>query len=187
MYVSVSDSACSQWHSLSSCQLFDAGVLWDIGLNTKPVLAILIGLIYNNPHTANNPWIIHIYSYLFQPGKNGTVTEPVGRDSNVCSLYLSSPSKAAQGNETKGSDHVSLSKITLVYILSLFKWHAPDPGQQLPIRVLSFGQQPIFTHRRYLYICSLLNFPQTTLWEFLQCRAEGRVRKGNGLRGYLPL
>lgn len=141
-------------------------VLWNIGLFTKSVLAILIGLIYSNPHTPNNPWIIHIYSYLFQPGKSGTVTEP-GRMGHVCALYLTSPSKAAQGNETKGSDHVSLSKITLDYILSLFKLHAPNPGQQLLLRVLSFGQQPIFTHRRYLYSCSLLHFLQTTLWEFL--------------------
>lgn len=108
----------------------------------------------------------------------------VGWNSNVCSLYLSSPSKATQGNETKGSDHVSLSKI---YILSLFKCHAPNPGQQLPILVLSFGQQPIFTHTRYLYICSLLHFPQTTLWEFLQCHAEGRVWEGRGALGVSPL
>lgn len=54
-------------------------------------------------------------------------------------MYALCPSKAAQGNETKGCDHVSLSKITLVYFLSLFKWHAPNPGQQPPIRVLSYG------------------------------------------------
>lgn len=115
----------------------------------------------------------------------GLWLSPVGRDCNVRSLYLSSPSKAAQGNETKGSDHVSLSKITLVYILSLFKWHAPNPGQQLPIRVLSFGPQPIFTHRRYLYICSLLHFPPDNPLRIPSMQREGWGR-GMGLGGISP-
>lgn len=167
-----------------SFMINSAGVLWNTGLSKKSVLAILIGLIYNNPHTANNSWIIHIHSCL---GRMRLWLSPVGRDSNVCCQCLSSPSKAAQATETEGRDHVSLSKITLVYILSLFKWHAPNQGQQLPIRLLSFGQQPIFNHRRYLYICSLLHFLQTTLWEFLQCHADGWVWEGNGVRGVSPL
>lgn len=52
---------------------------------------------------------------------------PVVLDSNVCSQCLSSPSKAAQANESRGRGHVHPSKITLVYILSLFKRHAPRP------------------------------------------------------------
>lgn len=65
------------------------------------------------------------------------MTEPC-RMGHLC-MYTLCPSKAVQGNETKVCDHVSLFKITLVYFLSLFKWHNPYPGQQLSVRVLSFG------------------------------------------------
>lgn len=81
--------------------------------------------------------------------------------------------------------------LTPLSIFSLFSnGHAPNPGQQ-PIRVPSFGQQPIFTHRRYLYICSLLHFLQTTLREFLRSHAEGRMcvcgGGGGGVYGVSPL
>lgn len=86
------------------------------------------------------------------------------------------------------------AEITRVFLrspLSIFclfsKGMPPNQGQQLPIRLLSFGPRPIFNHRRYLYICSLLHFLQTTLWEFLQCHAEGWVWEGDGVKGVSPL
>lgn len=103
-----------------------------------------------------------------------------------------SPSKAARGNETKCSHHVSLSKVTLVYILTLFKWHAPNRGQQLSIHMPSFGTNLYTsictTYCIYLYICisALPPFLQSSLWEFLQCLAGCRVREGNEAQG-VPL
>lgn len=63
----------------------------------------------------------------------GLWLSPVGWDSNVCSLNLNSPSKAAQGNETKAVIMWVFLRSPLS-IFCLFLNGMPPAGQQLPIR-----------------------------------------------------
>lgn len=89
-----------------------------------------------------------------------------------------SPFKAAQGNETKCSDHVSLSKVTLVYILTLFKRHGPKPRAATAHPRALLGQHLYTsiggTYCIYLYICSSSFAPDIPLRiPSMPCRVQG--------------
>ena len=162
-----------------------ARLLWDIRLSPNSVLLILIGLIYNNPCTANNPWIIHFYSYS-SLGRMGVWLSRVGWTSCVSCLYLSSPFKANKGMKPNSVITWAFLRSPLS-IICVFSNGIPQP--RAATACLGALLRPaiyIFIHRGYLYSCSLLHFLQTTLQKFHQCIEEGGVWNGNGLRGKPP-
>lgn len=88
------------------------------------------------------------YLYLLGPAKNESVT--VGR--GQWSQRLSSPSKAAAGKR-KGKAEITR---VLVYILSLSQTEGSNHSvSRCPP---SFNRRLIFSHRRYLCVCSLHAF-----------------------------
>lgn len=116
--------------------------------------------------TCNKPWIIRLFIMSGDRPRYWTSAAKLWLLTEV-SFY---------GGSRKRQRSCETSKISRIYILSLFKWHAPSRGQQLPAGRLCRRQHSIYSPTGGIYILALWSISS---WNSFNAKQRGGLGGGS--------